>query len=77
MIRSPQAFVRRFGSRPGWRAGRGACFILALLAIAPARAQYTASCPPPKKFAAGACVTACPAGYEDQGRVCVYRNMSR
>ncbi|WP_409566319.1 hypothetical protein [Methylobacterium sp. J-070] len=51
--------------------------VLALLGVAPARAQYAASCPPPKKFAAGACVAACPAGYEDQGRVCVYRNMSR
>lgn len=50
---------------------------LALLWAAPVEAQYAASCPPPKKFAAGACVTACPAGYEDQGRVCVYRNMSR
>lgn len=69
----PQASVRRFRLRPG----RLACFTLALLAIAPAEAQYAASCPPPKKFAAGACVTACPAGYEDQGRICVYRNMSR
>ena len=51
--------------------------VLALLGVAPARAQYAASCPPPKNFAAGACVAACPAGYEDQGRVCVYRNMSR
>ncbi|WP_342108530.1 hypothetical protein [Methylobacterium sp. SI9] len=50
---------------------------LALLGVAPAEAQYAGSCPPPKKFAAGACVTVCPAGYEDQGRVCVYRNMSR
>jgi hypothetical protein len=54
-----------------------AAAILALLGTAPARAQYGASCPPPKKFAAGACVAACPAGYEDQGRVCVYRNTSR
>ncbi|MCJ2134306.1 hypothetical protein MKK69_09610 [Methylobacterium sp. J-026] len=52
--------------------------VLALLGAAavPARAQ-DAACPPPKKIAAGACVTACPGGYEDQGRVCVYRNMSR
>ncbi|MBP1181244.1 hypothetical protein [Methylobacterium sp. PvR107] len=51
--------------------------VLALLAAAPAQAQYATACPAPKKLAAGACVTACPAGYEDQGRVCVYRNMSR
>jgi hypothetical protein len=51
--------------------------MLALPAAAPAQAQYATACPPPKKFAAGACVAACPAGYEDQGRVCVYRNMSR
>jgi hypothetical protein len=43
----------------------------------PAQAQYAARCPPPKKFAAGACVTACPGGYEDRGPVCVYRNTSR
>ena len=51
--------------------------VLALLAAAPAQAQYATACPAPKKFAAGACVATCPAGYEDQGRVCVYRNMSR
>ena len=50
---------------------------LALFETAPAHAQYATACPPPKKFAAGACVVACPAGYEDQGRVCVYRNTSR
>ncbi|MCJ2061189.1 hypothetical protein MKK63_00435 [Methylobacterium sp. J-088] len=61
----------------GWRAGRLTCFTLVLLGTAPAGAQYATSCLPPKKFAAGACVTACPAGYEDQGRVCVYRNTSR
>jgi len=51
--------------------------VTALFGPVPAQAQYAASCPPPKKLAAGACVTACPAGYEDQGRVCVYRNLSR
>ncbi|MCJ2089001.1 hypothetical protein MKK88_23890 [Methylobacterium sp. E-005] len=51
--------------------------VTTFFAVVPARAQYAASCPPPKKFAAGACVIACPAGYEDQGRVCVYRNTSR
>lgn len=63
------------------RAGRtGFARILAatiLFGTVPAQAQYAASCPPPRKFAAGACVIACPAGYEDQGRVCVYRNTSR
>ncbi|MGU3664743.1 hypothetical protein ACLBX9_11205 [Methylobacterium sp. A49B] len=51
--------------------------VMALLGAAPAQAQYATSCPPPRKLAAGACVAACPAGYEDQGRVCVYRNTSR
>ncbi len=46
-------------------------------AAAPARAPDAAAGPPPKKVAAGACVTACPGGYEDPGRVCLYRDMSR
>ena len=50
---------------------------LALLGTASAQAQYATACPPPKKLAAGACVAACPAGYEDRGLVCVYRNTSR
>jgi hypothetical protein len=40
------------------------------------RAQ-AASCPPPLKLAAGACVKSCPGGYEDRGSECVYRNLSR
>ncbi len=67
--------LRVSGSNRPWRLL--AVMALALLGVAPAEAQYAGSCPPPKKFAAGACVTVCPAGYEDQGRVCVYRNMSR
>jgi hypothetical protein len=67
--------LRVSGSNRPWRLL--AVMVLALLGPAPAEAQYAGSCPPPKKFAAGACVTVCPAGYEDQGRVCVYRNMSR
>lgn len=35
--------------------------------------EFASSCRPPLKFAAGACVTSCPAGYEDRGRVCVFR----
>ncbi|MFB0488208.1 hypothetical protein ABIE45_000794 [Methylobacterium sp. OAE515] len=68
---------RRIG--PVRSGGVVATILAAMLALpaAPAQAQYATACPPPKKFAAGACVTACPAGYEDQGRVCVYRNMSR
>ena len=31
-------------------------------------------CRPPLKYAAGACVAACPGGYEDRGRVCNYRS---
>jgi hypothetical protein len=54
-----------------------ALLILPLLAVGQAQAQYAGAWPPPKKFAAGACVTACPGGYEDRGRDCVYRNQSR
>ena len=62
-------------SRAVWTAGLG---LLALAAsLSPASAQYTASCPPPLKLAAGACVAACPGGYEDRGRECVYRSLSR
>ena len=66
----------RFGMVPrtGWAR---VLAVTALLGAAPAQAQYASACPPPRKVAAGACVAACPAGYEDQGRVCVYRNMSR
>ncbi len=49
---------------------------LLLLQAGPALAESSA-CPPPRKLAAGACVTACPAGYEDRGRDCVYRSLSR
>jgi hypothetical protein len=65
------------GMDPVRSGGLGAATHLVLLAAMPAQAQYAASCPPPKKFAAGACVTACPGGYEDRGPVCVYRNTSR
>jgi hypothetical protein len=72
------AMTRRFRLIDRGRAGRFlAAAALTLLAAAPAQAQYAGACPPPKKFAAGACVTACPGGYEDRGRECVYRNQSR
>ncbi|WP_082504445.1 hypothetical protein [Methylobacterium sp. Leaf117] len=38
---------------------------------------YRYSCQPPLKFAAGACVRRCPAGYRDTGRYCRFRSMSR
>jgi hypothetical protein len=60
-----------------WFRRLAAALTLVLAGAVPARAQYAAACPPPEKLAAGACVSACPAGYEDQGRVCVYRNTSR
>ncbi|KMO17462.1 hypothetical protein [Methylobacterium indicum] len=41
------------------------------------RAQEDAYCRPPLKFAAGACVARCPAGYEDRGQTCVFRSLSR
>ncbi len=34
-------------------------------------------CRPPLKFAAGACVRRCPAGYQDNGGYCRLRNMVR
>jgi hypothetical protein len=58
-------------------AGFRLAFIALALTASPAAAQYAATCPPPRKLAAGACVAACPAGYEDRGRDCVYRNQSR
>lgn len=39
--------------------------------------SYRYSCPAPLKFAAGACVKRCPAGYRDTGRYCRFKNMSR
>jgi hypothetical protein len=36
--------------------------------------KFAADCPPHLKFAAGACVPTCPAGYADNGYVCVLRN---
>ncbi len=35
------------------------------------------ACPPPLKFAAGACVRRCPAGYRDNGRTCGFKSMRR
>lgn len=37
--------------------------------------QFARSCRPPLKYAAGACVRRCPAGYEDMGRTCRFRSM--
>ena len=34
-------------------------------------------CRPPLKYAAGACVGRCPAGFTDTGRVCRFRTMNR
>ena len=34
-------------------------------------------CRPPLKFAAGACVRQCPAGYRDTGRTCRFKSMHR
>ena len=32
-------------------------------------------CRPPLKYAAGACVRRCPAGFQDNGRTCRHRTM--
>lgn len=37
--------------------------------------QFSRACPPPLKYAAGACVRRCPAGFEDNGRTCRFRSM--
>lgn len=40
--------------------------------------RFGRMCKPPLKFAAGACVQRCPAGYRDTGRgYCRFRNMNR
>ncbi len=36
--------------------------------------QFRNACRPPLKFAAGACVRRCPAGYRDEGRTCRLSN---
>jgi hypothetical protein len=36
--------------------------------------QFRHACRPPLKFAAGACVRRCPAGYRDEGRTCRLSN---
>ncbi len=54
--------------------------LVSLCATAPsanAQQAWSDACNPPLKYAAGACVAACPAGYEDQGRACVFRSYSR
>jgi hypothetical protein len=35
------------------------------------------ACRPPLKFAAGACVRRCPAGYRDNGPTCGFKSMRR
>lgn len=35
--------------------------------------RFSRACRPPLKYAAGACVRRCPAGYEDMGRTCRQR----
>lgn len=37
--------------------------------------RFSRVCRPPLKFAAGACVRRCPAGYEDNGRTCRLKSM--
>jgi hypothetical protein len=66
--------------------GRIACLVLLAAVVASAGAeaqwrdgrqeQFASQCRPPLKFAAGACVRSCPGGFEDRGRVCVFRSQS-
>lgn len=39
--------------------------------------RFRNACRPPLKFAAGACVRRCPAGYQDFGGYCRLRSMRR
>lgn len=39
--------------------------------------RFRNACRPPLKYAAGACVRRCPAGYEALGRYCRFRSMRR
>lgn len=48
--------------------------LVSLPALAQSGSPWASSCPPGFKFAAGACVRECPAGYEDRGSFCVFRN---
>lgn len=69
--------ILRFGGRRSLRQILWAlCAGTAALLAGPAQAQWAASCPPPLKDAAGACVASCPAGYEDRGRTCTFRSYS-
>jgi hypothetical protein len=51
--------------------------VAAAICSASTAALAQQGCRPPLKFAAGACVAACPAGYEDRGSTCVFRSYSR
>ena len=42
----------------------------------PEAEQLAASCPPELKYAAGACVSTCPSGFADTGRMCVFQDES-
>ncbi|MCJ2012131.1 hypothetical protein [Methylobacterium sp. J-076] len=62
--------------------GAGLALALAAAALLPSDGRFGAvqpvgECPPPLKLAAGACVRDCPGGYEDRGRVCLFRNQAR
>ncbi|TXN23842.1 MULTISPECIES: hypothetical protein [Methylobacterium] len=39
--------------------------------------RFRNACRPPLKYAAGACVRRCPAGYESMGGYCRFRSMRR
>jgi hypothetical protein len=38
--------------------------------------RFNTYCAPGLKYVAGACVRRCPGGFEDTGRICVFRNES-
>lgn len=58
-------------------AGRLAAALVLIAAMTGSSASMAQSnaCPPPQKRLAGICVPACPGGYEDNGRECIYRNV--
>lgn len=57
------------------KACTAALLLLALAGCVGSGSQISSYCAPGLKFAAGACVQSCPAGYDDRGRICIYRSL--
>jgi hypothetical protein len=68
--RADRARMRAGGAAVDVRVPRGAAPGPARPVGNPAAGGF---CAAPYKFAAGACVTSCPGGYEDRGSICAHR----